>query len=324
MSRSSSARPAAAVPFEEGHLRLDDGDRAGERLDADATERAQSPGVVGQPPVGQQGGRGVDPGAERPMGGDRRASPGPRTRQPWRPPFFDTTSLVGAADSPPPGTVTRRRDRVRRPGRSDRSSSTDVCRASHQRSSWRSTFHGARGSRKVAVPTCTASAPACSNSTASRPENTPPTPTMGRSGKGGPALPHGPHGHRVDRRARRARPRRRPSTGRPRLGVERQAEQGVDQGQALGPGLRARRRRSRRCRARWGSAWPSAAGRTPWPPAPRAGGRRRVGEHPGAVLDVGAAHVDLERHDAGPSAEAAARATQRRPGRSPRPSGPRC
>ena len=40
----------------------------------------------------------------------------------------------------------------------------------------------ARGSAKEAVPTCTATAPASSISTASRPEEIPPTPTIGRSG----------------------------------------------------------------------------------------------------------------------------------------------
>ena len=42
---------------------------------------------------------------------------------------------------------------------------------------------GARGSAKVAVPTCTAAAPAIISSTASAPEATPPTPTMGMSGR---------------------------------------------------------------------------------------------------------------------------------------------
>ena len=41
---------------------------------------------------------------------------------------------------------------------------------------------GARGSRKVAVPTWTASAPACRSSTASWPDCTPPTPTIAVSG----------------------------------------------------------------------------------------------------------------------------------------------
>ena len=101
------------------------------------------------------------------------------------------------------------------------------------------------------------------------PTATPPTPTMGTLGEGRPALPHGPHRHRVHRAAREPAPAG-AEDGPARLGVEGQAEQGVDQREAVGAALEGARRRSRPRRARWGSAWPTAAGRTRWPPAPRA------------------------------------------------------
>ena len=87
-------------------------------------------------------------------------------------------------------------------------------RRRHQRSSPVSTRQGARGSRNVAVPTCTASAPASSSSTASRPVVHPAHADDARLREGRPALPDRPHRHRVQRPAPRAR--RRPPRARGR------------------------------------------------------------------------------------------------------------
>ena len=67
---------------------------------------------------------------------------------------------------------------------------------------------GARGSRKVAVPTSTASAPAINNSTTSTPRPTPPDADDAGARKGGAAVVHGPHRHRADGRARQPAARR--------------------------------------------------------------------------------------------------------------------
>ena len=83
------------------------------------------------------------------------------------------STATSAPPAAPPPTRLRTRWRI---------SATLVEWASHHLANWRSTFQGARGSRNVAVPTWTASAPASNSSTASRPEKTPPTPTMGSSG----------------------------------------------------------------------------------------------------------------------------------------------
>ena len=100
------------------------------------------------------------------------------------------------------------------------------------------------------------------------PVRTPPTPTMGvaeraarhshtaRTATGWTAAPERP-------------PPPAPRTGRPVSDVDRQPEQGVDERQRRRPRPRGRRPRSRPRRARWGSAWPTAAARTPWPPARR-------------------------------------------------------
>jgi hypothetical protein len=58
-----SGRPA---PLEEGHLGLDHGHDAGERLDAPHPERADSPRIVGQPPLLEQRRGRIDAGAQRP------------------------------------------------------------------------------------------------------------------------------------------------------------------------------------------------------------------------------------------------------------------
>ncbi len=146
-------------------------------------------------------------------------------------------------------------------------------------------------------------------------------------GERGPALPDRTHGHRVHRRPRE------PAAAAPG-----------------GPGeIRSRGRRRARSRVFTRvnpSAPPSRApvahlhqvrdvgaqlGPTAQPaPGDRhdAGGRLgRVGEHARAVLDVGAADVDLERGDAGAGyvgGAAAALPPTRRRARSPLPSGPRC
>ena len=62
------------------------------------------------------------------------------------------------------------------------SSDGSTPRAAHQASNSRCTMIGARGSANVAVPTCTALAPASINSAASQPLATPPAPMIDRSG----------------------------------------------------------------------------------------------------------------------------------------------
>ncbi len=68
------------------------------------------------------------------------------------------------------------------------------------------------------------------------PENTPPTPTIGSVGEGRPALPHRPYRDGVDGAA--GEPAAAGTQHRPaRLGVERQPEQCVDEGQPVGATL---------------------------------------------------------------------------------------
>ena len=66
--------------------------------------------------------------------------------------------------------------------RSDQLAYRRDARAAHQRFELVEHPSAARGSPKVAVPTCTAAAPARINSTASA-VTTPPTPTIGSSGR---------------------------------------------------------------------------------------------------------------------------------------------
>ena len=120
-----------------------------------------------------------------------------------------------------------RRRRARRPTRSPRSS--------HHSLSLASIRIEARGSTKLAVPTCTALAPARISSTASQPLATPPTPMIGRSGRAAWTSKTVAHRDRMDRPAavpaaagaERRAPRRR---------VDHHAEQGVDQRHRLGAG----------------------------------------------------------------------------------------
>ena len=114
------------MPLEERELRLDHGDHPGERVEAPRRELSESLDVVVEPPVLEQGSRRVDTNAERAGRPDRLEDPGSERRrlgahQPWADP---TSSRTEATPCP-----------------------------AHQRSRPASIFHGARGSRKDAVPT---------------------------------------------------------------------------------------------------------------------------------------------------------------------------
>ena len=210
--------PGRAVALEERDLRLDHADHAGERLDAgrDRTHaapwrRRAAPTPPAAPPTGRC------PAHSGPVAATAAATRSPK--------LSAIASSFVRSDRHRRSSCGRAAPSRRSPSLAGRPSPTrraplDGCPprvvpwSSHQRASWRSTFHGARGSRNVAVPTWTASAPASRNSTASRPENTPPTPTIGSVGEGRPALPHGPHRHRVHG-APESPPPPAPRTGRP-------------------------------------------------------------------------------------------------------------
>ena len=169
----------------------------------------------------------------------------------------------------------------------------------HQRASPANTRAGARGSRKVAVPTSTASAPASIISTASTPARHASDPDDARVGKDTATVVHGAHRHGTDRRSRQTAPSRpRPETVGAPLDVDGHAQHGVDEHKGLGPRLqrgagdlddvghvRAQlhpQRQTARGRRRHGQR----------------GGASRVGEDATAVLDVGTAHVHLHRDHA--------------------------
>ena len=179
---------------------------------------------------------------------------------------------------------------------------------------------GARGSANVAVPTCTATAPASSSSAASHPEATPPTPTIGSVGERRVDVVHGAHGDRVDRRAGQPA-----ATGAERrlarARVVGQAEQRVDARHRLGAGARPRRRRPRRCGRCWRSAWPSAAARS------RRWRRSTSADSSGSWAKMASAAPSRLGHDrltSTATTPAGAAPAGRRRRRSRRPSGPRC
>ena len=98
-----------------------------------------------------------------------------------------------------------------------------------------STLAGARGSANVAVPTCTATAPASSSSVGVPARGDAADADDRQVGQGGVDVVHGAHGDRVDRRAGQpaaAGAERRPARRR----VVGQAEQRVDARHRLGAG----------------------------------------------------------------------------------------
>ena len=120
-------------------------------------------------------------------------------------------SVVGIGAS---GGRSRPRRSVQRPWAAPiRSARSATPCASHQRSSSSSTRAAARGSAKVAVPTCTAEAPASSSSTASVAVGHAADAHDGQVGQGRVDVVDGPDGDRVDRPGRTARPRRRRARG---------------------------------------------------------------------------------------------------------------
>ena len=315
-------QPGRAVALEEGHLRLDHRDRAGERLDAASPKGAQPGGIVSQTPIGQQSARGVDPGAERAMCSDRRCHLVQET----------VTHCVLHSPARRPLRTRLRRRVPRRPGPGQRRKRFRALeRTSSTEFPWPHTTAppGATPSmapadrgRLRSPPVRRPHRPATARWRLA-PEKTPPTPTRGgrERRRGTPTRPARPPGARGPREATPTGPEDGPA----RLGVEGQARAGCSPTSGHRRRPPAPRWRSRRCRARWGSAWPNGAGRTPSRASDPGRCLRGVGEHAGAVLDVGAAHVDLDRHDAG-----ACRPTRppspRRRGvpRSPPPSDPRC
>ena len=173
-----AGRPA---PLEEGHLGLDHRHHAGEGLDARQPEACGARRRRRPAPTCRAG---------RQTGRCRRTAA--RWRPPPRPPGRRSRVRIRTVESSSMGRSSQLAHAVgRRAGRTTPSISS-------------STRHGARGSRKVAVPTWTASAPAISSSTASAPGHHPADADDGGVGMGGPHVEHGPHGDRVDGRARQA------------------------------------------------------------------------------------------------------------------------
>ena len=119
------------------------------------------------------------------------------------------------------------------------------------------------------------------------------------SGRAGPAFVDGPHRHRVDRRSRQP-PSPATEAGRAGRRVDGHTHDGVDQGERSAPASTASAARAGRS-VTFGLSF-AQSGRAPPRPSSRGPDRvahaaRAVGEHPPAVLDVGAGDVGLDRDD---------------------------
>ena len=157
MHRLEGGHAGRPATLEERHLGLDHRHHPGEGLHAAQAERAEPVGrSSGSPHCSSRAADGSMPAHSGPVPATAAAT---LAREPGR---RSSGSAMGHSSS-----VRRTR---RTPWRQ------------HQRSISRRIRTGARGSRKVAVPTWTASAPAMSSSTASSPVITPPTPMMAASG----------------------------------------------------------------------------------------------------------------------------------------------
>ena len=128
-----------------------------------------------------------------------------------------------------------------RAGRPARMSATVVSWSRHQRASWRSTCHGARGSRKVAVPTWTASAPGLQQLDGVAARLHAADPDDRRVGERRPALPDGADRHRVHR-GPESPPPPAPRTGRPVSVSRARPEQRVHQREPVRTALERARR----------------------------------------------------------------------------------
>ena len=248
MSRSSSARPAEPWRSKKATWGLTTATTPAKASTQARAELREARGVVAQAPSRQQRGRGVDPGAQRSRRSHRGGQPSPKLSAMTSSFLFRrsgrTAAVIGTGRRP------RRRRHCAAPiGRSRRMSAT-WCRG--RRTTGQLAQHLPRGPgvAEGGRADLDGVGPGQQQLHGVAPEKTPPTPTMRQLGEGRPALPHGPHRHRMHGAAGQAATAG-PQRGRPGLGVDGQAQERVDQGQASAPPS-TRPRRSRPGRPHWG------------------------------------------------------------------------
>ena len=273
---------ARAVRLEERRLRLDDGGRCRERLDADVGEARQ--------PVARRRAaprRPAAPGAGRCRRTASRAPVERGVEAARRSVMRGPRGVPGRSVLGRGGRSRRRRRRWRIRARRARCSSSA------------STRTGADGSPNTAVPTETADAPARMNCSASSPVRMPPMPRIGRCGRAcAPATRSARATGRIA--GPDSPPVTPPSAGRIVSVSITMPEQGVDQREAVGAGVGAGARDQRDVGdvgRQLGEHRLGRVGRAPHRADHPRRGDRVAGEHLAAVLDVRAGDVDLEhRH----------------------------